>query len=114
MAGVLITASTIMCRHGATITASSSAKLTASGSAVLVGSGVTAWSLSSSCIQQPTQAQPNNVACSFMTGQSGGQSQKLTAGGSAVVLDSITGSTNGKPQSDVTVAAVGQSRLTAT
>jgi hypothetical protein len=114
MAGVLTTDSTLACGHGATGSAGgSSAKLTVTGAKVLTSAGVSNWSfVPASCSQQVTQATPNNNPCSKMSSQSGGKSKKLTAGGSPVVLDSITGDTNGKPLTDVKVT-VGQTKLTA-
>jgi hypothetical protein len=115
MAGVLTTASTLACGHGATGSASSSAKLTVSGNKVLTSAGTSGWSfLSASCSQQPVPNTPKSswVACTKLSSQNGGKSKKLTAGGSAVVLDSIAGDTDGNPLTDVKCQA-GQTKLTA-
>jgi hypothetical protein len=115
MAGVLTTGSTLACAHGATATASSSAKLKVSGNSVLTSAGISGWSfVSASCSQQPVPNTPKSsyVACASMKSQNGGQSQKLTAGGSPVVLDSIKGDTIGVPDAGVSCQA-GHTKLTA-
>jgi len=113
MGAVLTQGSTLACGHGATGSASGNSKLKVSGSAVLTSAGTSGWSfVPASCSQQVTQATPNNNPCSQLSSQNGGKSQKLTVGGSPVILESIAGDTNGKPLSDVKCTA-GQSKLTA-
>jgi hypothetical protein len=112
MAGVLTTGSSITCAHKATGTPAGEAKLTVSGAKVLTKAGVPNWSFAPSCTQKPTNAEPNKVPCTTMARQSGGESKKLTVGGSPVVLESITGTTNGKPVDSVSASA-DQTKLTA-
>jgi hypothetical protein len=113
MGAVLTAGSTLACGHGATGSATGNSKLKVSGSTVLTSAGTSSWSfILANCTQKPTQAQPNNIQCSKLLSQNGGKSQKLTVGGSPVILESIAGDTNGKPKSDVMCKA-GQSKLTA-
>lgn len=106
----LTVSSAVKCGHGGTATVKSTAKLRVNGSAVLTSAGVTAWTIAPGCSQTNTQA--GNVPCAKVLSQQDGKSQKLTAGGSPVVLDGITGTTNGKPLSDLSASA-GQTKLTA-
>jgi len=88
MAKVLSTVDKIICGYAGQVQPSSSAKLQVMGQTVLVASsvkGATVGSCTGSASQQPN--------CNAVESLSAGESQKLQAGGEAVLLDSLAGKT---------------------
>ena len=103
---VLTNASIITCSHAATALLTSSAKLKVSDSPVLLD-GDPIPLKPGAC----TQVGSGMTPCTTLTIATG-QSTKLKVGGKAVLLQSITGSTNGSPVSTFTASAV-QAKLSA-
>jgi hypothetical protein len=108
MGSVLTTGSTISCKHGGTATLSSSAKLRVGGNPVLLKADATTWAFTK-CGQVGTGLTP----CTNIVSLSAGEAGKLTVGGVPVLLDSLAGQTNGKPENTLSATA-GQNKLTAT
>jgi hypothetical protein len=113
MALVLTVSSQVVCPHTGTVSTSSSEKLTVSGAKVLVLSGVQGASVSN--CTNPTDSNGNKT-CLTVT-QASGTASKLTSGGNAVVIDSLSGNTDGAPPPPpgpaLSVASPGQNKLTA-
>jgi len=114
MAGVLTTASVVTCGHSGTVSTSSSAKLKVSGNPVVLKVGVQGKSVSG-CL---TVTDPNTGAlqCSLVATVSSGEAVKLKAGGQGVILDTLSGGTNGTVGGlvqNLLSATAGQSKLTA-
>ena len=107
MAKVLTTDSTIDCGHEGTVGTSSSAKLRVDGAAVLVETGVAGKTIAG-CTQTGGPPTP----CTAVAAISSGRATKLTAGGQPVMLDTLSGTTNGAPVGALSATA-GQDRLTA-
>ncbi len=119
MPGVLTTGSNVSCGHGGTVGTSSSAKLKVSGNAVLLKTGIAMKSVSS-CQTPPASdvSGPTAMKCTTVTSVDSGEATKLTAGGAPVVLETLTGQTDGMvgkvtPQLLLSATA-GQSKLKAT
>ena len=89
---------------------SSSAKLTVSSEPVVVEDDLLAASIGG-CTQAPPP--PTNVACAKVTTLSAGEASKLTVGGRAVLLDSLTAITSGVPRNQLTCKDARQTKLTA-
>jgi hypothetical protein len=106
MAKVLTSGSQVVCGHGGSIKLVTSSKLKISGNPVvtLVGPAV------SGCGTPVTAA--GNKPCATAS-PVGGQAVKLKAGGSPVMLDTVSGVTDGVPPGAITATAA-QSKLTAT
>ncbi|MCC5858922.1 MAG: hypothetical protein JJT90_12250 [Ectothiorhodospiraceae bacterium] len=112
MAKVLTTAGTVICGHGGNATLSSSAKLTVDGDPVLLQSDFSSWPFDAGCAQKDSSS--SQVQCATITGITGGASTKLTVGGVAVLLDTLSGGTSGSPNNtDLAATAAGQDKLEA-
>jgi hypothetical protein len=114
MGSPLTVSSTVQCGHLGPVTVSSSAKLTVGGNAVLLQSGVAGQPINSAaCLNPIPPANPSGVKCSAVVSVLPvSLAQKLTVGGQPVVLDSLTGLTNGVPPGSL-LAVAGQAKLTA-
>jgi hypothetical protein len=108
VANVMTTGGTIACAHGGTATLTSNAKLKVNNVAVLLEDQVTSWTIAPGCGQTSGSSIPCASFLSFT-----GKAQKLKVGGKAVVLDTFSGTTNGKPDSTTNPANAGQSKLKA-
>ncbi|HXQ45349.1 MAG TPA: hypothetical protein VN806_01970 [Caulobacteraceae bacterium] len=109
MGSPLTMSSTVQCGHLGTVQVSSSTKLTIGGVAVLVQAGVAGKSVLL-CTTLPTAA--GNKPCQTVSSVLPiSLSQKLTAGGNPVVLDSLKGLTDGVPPGTL-LAVAGQAKLT--
>ena len=89
MAEVFTTAFSFSCTHGGSVTPKSSAKLTVGGEPVLIASD--SWDVSGCAPSKQSDSK-----CSKLT-ITGGDAQKLKAGGKAVALTSGTAKTDGVP-----------------
>jgi hypothetical protein len=107
MSAVLTEASEVTCQHKGVVTASGTSLLTVEGNTVLLTDGVSTWSIAG-CTQTSTSQTP----CTKMDSAVGGDATKLTVGGVAVLLDTISGKTIGLPQFGVSAKAK-QTKLTA-
>ena len=119
MAGVLTTSSKVICGHGGTVSTSSSAKLKVSGNPVLLKTGIAQQAVSG-CLTPTTPPPPGpaSIKCTLVSSVDTGEATKLKAGGNPVMLDTLTGQTNGiianvTPQKLLSATA-GQSKLKAT
>jgi hypothetical protein len=110
MAYVMTKQGSANCAHSGTTTLQSSSKLKVSGSPVIVSSDVSTWSISG-CAQ--TDTAHSQVQCATYMSFNG-KASKLKVNGEAVVLDTFSGTTNGKPDSSSAPASAGQSKLQAT
>jgi hypothetical protein len=118
MSYVLIVNSQVVCPHAPGKAAvSSSTKLTVDGVKVLVLAGVQGVNIGG--CSQPTDTSKSTQTCLHVTTATG-TANKLTAGGQPVVLDTLSGFTDGSPPPPtptsgplVSVASVGQIKLTA-
>jgi hypothetical protein len=115
MAGVLTTASTVLCgpdvppNHGGTVAVSSTAKLKVNGNPVLIKSSIAGKSVGGCKTPQSNSTKPCTTVSSVLSGEA----SKLKAGGSPVMLDStLSGQTDGAPPGTLSASA-GQNRLTA-
>jgi hypothetical protein len=132
MSGVLTTASTVTCGHGAgKVQTSSSAKLKVNGAPVLLKSSIDRRSVSGCVTPVADDPSPAGRPCTAVTsapavppappplppGVTAGEATKLKAGGQPVMLDTLKGSTNGmvaKTSPQPTLAGTaGQTKLTA-
>lgn len=119
MPGVLTTGSNVICGHGGTVSTTSSTKLKVSGNPVLLKIGIAHQSVSN--CQTPPASDPSGptaIPCTLVVSVDSGEANKLTAGGSPVVLETLTGETNGMvgkvtPQTLLSASA-GQTKLKAT
>jgi hypothetical protein len=116
MAAVLTKASKVTCGHKGTVAVSSTAKLTVGGDPVLLKSNIEGATVSD-CTTQPAPPPPGSVSspCAIVTSITAGEATKLTVGGLAVILDTLTGGTSGidkgEPQQKLAATAV-QEKLT--
>lgn len=123
MAKVLTTASSVSCGHGqGKVQSSSGAKLKVNGAAVLLKSSIDGKSVNACGIVPAADASatPTHVKCTAVgppPGVSAGESTKLRAGGSPVMLDTLAGKTNGMDNKVTPLTALaataGQTKLTA-
>ena len=119
MSGVLTTASNVTCGHQGTVSTSSSTKLKVSGAAVLLQAGVAGKSVGT-CSTPPAadaSGTPTAQPCQTVASVGAGAATKLQAGGTPVMVDTLTGTTDGMvgkvtPQTLLSASA-GQSKLTA-
>lgn len=117
MAGVLTTASTVLCgpnvppNHGGQVTVASTAKLTVNGNPVLFKSSVAGKAVPPGACKTP---QSNSTKpCTSVSSVLGGEAGKLNAGGNPVLLDStLSGLTDGNPPGPLSATA-DQSKLSA-
>jgi hypothetical protein len=114
MPKVLTTASTVLCgplpTHGGTVVTQSSARLTIGGAPVLVTSSVEMKPVGSCAVADTPQTDPCTEVASVKPTS---LSTKLTVGGQAVLLETLSGDTNGDPVGPLQAVAEHQ-RLTAT
>jgi hypothetical protein len=114
MPNVLTTQSRVLCgpdtgtNHGGRVATASAAKLTVAGNRVLLRSGIGP-GLSTPC-KTPASSPPK--PCTKVNAIISGDAVKLTAGGSAVMLDSLSGTTDGNPIGTLPATAE-QTKLTA-
>lgn len=118
MPNVLTTQSTVACGHGGTAAVVSSAKLAVNGMPVLLEAGVAGATIGACGTTPAADASgPTAAPCSAVSTVDSGRAAKLTVDGAPVLLDSLTGSTNGMvakltPQTLLTATA-GQQKLSA-
>jgi hypothetical protein len=115
MPNALTVGSTIQCAHqGKVVLVASQQSLTVDGQAVLVD-GDLANAAISGCATVPAPGPPPTTRCLMISSVIGGKSTTLSVGGKAVLLDSISGITNGvlagTPQT-WSVTSAGQTKLT--
>jgi hypothetical protein len=110
MGNPLTVSSDVECGHKGLVAVDSSAKLTVGGNAVLLASGVVSKTVSASCATPSTST--THPCTSVLSILPTSLATKLTAGGMPVVLDSLSGLTNGLPPGKL-MAIAGQSKLTA-
>jgi hypothetical protein len=89
----LTTASSVQCGHGGTVGIASDAKLKVGGKPVLRRSSIQGKDITA-CI---TPDSNTATKCRKVALVTGGEASKLQVGGQAVVLETLTGSTNGLP-----------------
>lgn len=113
---VLTASSTVLCgvltpvpTHGGTVTVMPSPKLLVQGSGVLVETSLTGVATGTCTNVPPPQTKK---PCTGVTAIITGRSLKLTVGGSPVLLDTLTGTTDGVPPGTLAVTA-NQTKLTA-
>ena len=119
MSGVLTISSNVTCGHNGKVQTSSSAKLTVNGQAVLLKDSIASKSIAT-CSTKPAadaSGTPTDAPCITVSSVDSGGATKLTAGGSAVMLETLAGQTDGMvtkvtPQLLLSATA-GQSKLTA-
>jgi hypothetical protein len=109
MSKALTTASDVECGHQGAVQVSSSAKLTIGGNAVLIASGVVGSSVAHCATPASSTTSPCMTVLSVLPTS---LAQKLTVGGLPVVLDTLSGLTDGKPPGSLQSSA-GQSKLAA-
>ena len=107
MPTVLTTGSTVKCSHQGTATLSSTAKLTVGTKSVLLSTDFASWPIAG-CTQTGGPPTP----CTSIVSVAAGAATKLTVGGVAVLLDTLSGPTNGAPPGTVGATA-GHTKLTA-
>jgi hypothetical protein len=117
MPGVLTTGSNVSCGHAGTVTTSSSAKLKVNGQPVLLKEGIASKSVSACSTPNASDASgPTAIPCATVSSVDAGEATKITAGGSAVMIETLAGKTDGMvgkvtPQMLLSAAA-GQNKLT--
>jgi hypothetical protein len=118
MAGVLITNSTVTCGHSGNVTVTSTQKLKVSNSPVLVKASIESKSIPDCATTPATDASgPTAKPCKTVSSVSSGEATKLKVNGQAVMLDTLSGTTDGMvtkttPQMLLSATA-GQTKLTA-
>jgi hypothetical protein len=109
MSKVLSTAGQVSCSHKGKVTPFvSDAKLTVSGSSIALTSQSATWVVAG-CTNTGS---PNTPCLKAVGNPASGVATKLTCGGEAVLLDSLSVSTNSNPPALLTATA-GQSKLNA-
>jgi hypothetical protein len=118
MPGVLTKGSNVTCGHGGTVVTSSPAKLKVNGQAVLLKDGIASKPVSG-CTTPPASdpSGPTAIPCATVTSVDLGEATKLKVDGSAVMLETLAGKTDGMvakmtPQTLLSATA-GQNKLTA-
>jgi len=111
MSGVLTTSSSVTCSSQGKVQTSSNAKLRVNGSAVLIKSGIASKSISG--CKHPVDESKSIAACKSVASVGGGFATKLTTGGAAVALASLSGMGDATSPPDTISASAGQSKLTA-
>ena len=110
---VLTEASTVQCAHAGSVQLSSSAKLSVGGDKVLLMDGVQGASVSGCPTPDDTNA-PSTKCRTVATAS--GTATKLKVGGKPVVLESLSGTTDGTPPptgATISVVNAGHSKLKA-
>jgi hypothetical protein len=108
MANVLTEASSVTCGHEGTVATSGDGRLKVQGSSVLLQAGVTG-KMVSGC---KTASSNSTSPCASVTSLASGTASKLMIGGQPVLLQGITGVTNGVPPGALSSSAK-QSKLSA-
>ena len=103
MANVLVQSGSVSCANKGKAVLSGLGKLTIGGSTAMLLTDTTAWSIAG-CV--------SNKPCTKVLSVATGQSTKLTVGGTAVLLDSFTGNSDGDTPL-VTADSAGQTKMTA-
>jgi hypothetical protein len=89
----LTTASTVKCGHGGTVGVASDAKLKVAGNPLLRRSSIEGKDITACSTPDSNTA----TKCRKVALVTAGEASKLRVGGQAVVLESLTGSTDGLP-----------------
>ncbi|MFE5720440.1 hypothetical protein [Streptomyces erythrochromogenes] len=111
MPTVLNARASIGCGHGGTVQLSAGqSTFTAGGAAVLVAGDLDGGPVSG-CLTVPTPG--GTVKCTAVVSVAGGTAATLTVGGRPVLLDTVSGQTNGNPPGVLVVTAPGQTKLRA-
>jgi hypothetical protein len=113
MPKVLTTGSNVTCGHEGTVATSSTAKLKINGQPVLLQEGIVGKTVEN-CLT-PTVSNPTSSPCASVSSVDKGNATKLTGGGNAVMLETLTGGTNGVVSGNAQTflsATAGQSKLT--
>lgn len=117
MANVLTTASTVTCSHTAPtpgiVSTASSAKLRVKGQPVLLKNSIAEEAISGCGIIPDPNTKA--VTCVRVKKVEAGEAQKLTVAGESVMLDTLTGKTDGTINGEIQglKATAGQQKLTA-
>lgn len=115
MGNVFTTASTVLCGvlapklHGGTVKKTSAAKLTVSGNAVLVA---TSLGTVAGCLTVPPP-QGQKACLNVLKVSPNSVATKLLANGSGVLLEKLTGVTDGVPAGDLGGSQASQTKLVA-
>lgn len=109
MAKVLTTNSKVDCGHGGVVNTTSTSKLKVDGQSVLLANEFPNWSISLTCSQKGS----NQKQCSKISSISNGRSTKLKVNGIEVLLDTLSGITNGVPKFSDLSAEANQDKLNA-
>lgn len=113
MASVLIQNSSVTCGHQGTVETSSSAKLKVNGQPVLLKNSINQKSVTTgSCSTVPDESK-GITKCETVVSVTAGEATKLKVGGQGVMLDTLSGTTDGNPIGNVPATA-NQNKLTAT
>ncbi len=91
----LTMASTVACKHGGAVSKSSDAKLTVDRKPVLLSSSIDGKTITGCAVTDDPNT--STLQCKKVVSVTGGAAAKLRVGGDAVMLDSLTGTTNGTP-----------------
>lgn len=113
---VYVTAATLSCGHGGPMTVGSlkgDHKLTVKTKPVVTADDITAATIATGCSQLTTSASPNNLPCSTIASVASPLSLKLTVDKKPVAIDTLAGTTNGKPLNVNLTGSAGQTLLTA-
>jgi hypothetical protein len=116
VSNVLTTQSTIPCGHGGAVQVTSTAKLTVNGGPALLLDGISGKPIAG-CLTTPASdaSGPTAKQCLNVTSVGAGAAGKLTAGGSPVMLDTVTGGSDGlvnKVLQQLGQASANQTKLT--
>ena len=106
----LVGTDTILCTHATPgkVTVAATGRLTVAGAAVLLATDVTGADVVCAASPPPQGI----VKCSKVATVTAGPAARLTVGGTAVVLDSLAGTTDGLPPPIGLTVTAGQQRLT--
>ena len=118
MAGVLITSSTVICGHSGNVAVTSTQKLKVSNNPVLVKASISGKSISGCATPAASDPSgPTAKPCTTVSSVGSGEATKLKVNGQAVMLDTLSGTTDGMaakitPQTLLSATA-GHTKLTA-
>ncbi len=119
MAGVLTTGSKVTCGHGGDVVVSSTEKLKVGNNPVLVKASILSKSIPNCATPAAVDASGTTIAkpCKKVSAVSSGEATKLMVNQQPVMLDTLSGETNGmvaktEPQK-LLAATAGQTKLTA-
>jgi hypothetical protein len=114
VARVVTTASRVDCGHGGRVSTAGETKLTVEGAPVLLEAGIQSRSVGTCPVVDDSNT--STVKCRAVTAVTGGRATKLRVNGRAVMLDTLTGGTDGKAAgtpAQLLRATAGQSKLEA-